>query len=45
MDEGVKLTLMFSSFLQASSTSSFSPSCLAWGPVLAWDLNTHTGLF
>lgn len=30
------ITLIISNLLQASSTSSLSPSCLAWGPVLAW---------
>lgn len=36
---------MLSSLLHASSTSSLSPSCFAWGPVLAWLLKTHTKIY
>lgn len=35
-------TLMLVSLLQASSTSSLSPSCFAWWPVLVWLLMTQS---
>lgn len=38
------ITLMISNLLQASSTSSRSPSCLAWGPLLVWLLWTERKL-